>query len=469
VDRYQGAMIFGAVGDALGWPTEFIRERTSRRPPFSLPLRNFVRWQKFVGGRWWGYRDEIAPGEYSDDTQLTLSVTRSISPKGFEPETFAYSELPLWLHYERGGGRSVKLAARTLLQKKSNWLHNFYKQGPLDYLRAGANGAAMRNLPIALYSFGDERQLVRDSLLNTIITHGHPRSILGTVLFALAVCHVLSETHGKQSWLVESLRDRLERIWPCALEDNRIAEWTDSWEKSGRTTKGYFEALFSETVKEAHRYLEAIKTFQDKPTDAYYRFVGALDPETKGSGLATVCAAIYMFVCKSERLEEAIYMAANQIGSDTDTIASFLGALLGARYGVQAIPAHLAAQIQDKEYLVKVANRLHALASGEGSEHIAIRKPIDREGAFLRILAWEIGLHEMFWDAIDIGAEVVHPTLGRGMIKSKRVTKIAREGFQAKLIRISFDCGQSCIFHSRVQKDQSVSESLAKDVEKALH
>jgi hypothetical protein len=223
-----------------------------------------------------------------------------------------------------------------------------------------------------------------------------------------------------------------------------------------------------EVIRQARGYLEAIGTHLQKPVDSYYRFVGALNPETKGSGLATVCAAIGVFVFTGDDPEHSIYTSANLIGSDTDTIASFVGTLLGARYGLQAVPTHLAARIQDKEYLIKVANRLYGLATGAPAEHVAVCKSIDREDAFLRILAWEIGLHEMFWDAIGVGGDVVHPALGRGTIKTKIVVEIAREGFEAKLIRINFDCGQSCAFHSRVERNQTVLESLGKQVESAL-
>jgi hypothetical protein len=54
------------------------------------------------------------------------------------------------------------------------------------------------------------------------------------------------------------------------------------------------------------------------------------------------------------------------------------------------------------------------------------------------------------------------------VILSKDVRKIAREGYAAKLIRIQFDSGQSCMFHSRIEHNQRVSESLAKDLEKAI-
>ncbi len=468
VDRFQAAMVCSAIGDALGWPTEFLHENRGRKPPFTLPIRDFVKWEKFVGGRWWGYHDEIGPGEYSDDTQLALAVARSISSAGhFEPERFSYSEFPLWLHYERGGGRSVKTAARALIRRKGDWLHNFYKEGPVDYRRAGANGAAMRNLPIALVSYGNEARLVRDSFFNAVISHGHPRAILGTILFGFAVRHALTEGDGNPVGMVQYLQEGLESAGRNARNDQRISQWIEAWE-TGKGPRSSFKQSFGETRKEAHRYLTAIPDFFAKPVKEYYQFVGALNPETKGSGLATTCAAVFLFLRFKDSPADALYTAANQLGSDTDTIAAFVGGLIGARFGNEVVPGHLWEQIQDRDYLLKTAAHLHAVASGKASEHASMDAPLQQEDAYLRILAWEIGLHEMFWDAIDIGGAVVHPTLGRGIIKRKEIRPIAREGFVAKLIRIVFDCGQSCIFHSRVEHDEKVSESLGREVEKAL-
>jgi hypothetical protein len=63
---------------------------------------------------------------------------------------------------------------------------------------------------------------------------------------------------------------------------------------------------------------------------------------------------------------------------------------------------------------------------------------------------------------------VVHPTLGKGTITGKDVRPIARAGYVSKLIHVRFDSGQSCVFHSRVEHDVRVSESLAEDIQEAL-
>ncbi len=470
LDRFQGAILFSTIGDALGWPTEFIDPNINRRPSFEIPLQDFVSWQKIVGGKWWGYEEKIAPGEYSDDTQLALAVARCITDKGdFEPERFAYEELPLWLQYERGGGRSVKTAARKLIGKNASWLRNFYKQNDLNYRSAGANGAAMRNLPISLVSVRNKSRLIRDSFLNAIITHGHPRAIIGAILFGLAVSYAMTTPTGiTPGSFVEYLRGEIKQIGKDLIEDEHITTWIRLWEKDAHGENLSFKRLFNQTQQEASQYLDGILQYINSDPKTYYAFVGALNPTTKGSGLGTVCVAIYLSLKYLDQPEDALTTTVNMFGSDTDTIGVFLGGLLGSYHGMRAVPTHLLNKVQDRGYLLKTAERLHSIATGKQREQLAENRKVEREEAYFRILAWEIGLNDMFWDALAKGGVVVHPTIGRGTIVHKVQKHIKREGYVAKLISIQFDCGQSCVFHSRVEHNERVSESLAQDIVNAL-
>jgi ADP-ribosylglycohydrolase len=469
IDKYLGAIVFSAVGDALGWPTEFLDPNRSYTPPFRLPIRSFVEWTKLVGGKWWGYEDVLSPGSYSDDTQLSLAVARCINELGsFEPERFAYEELPLWLQYERGGGRSVKAAARKLISKRAHWLRNYYKVGDLEYRSAGANGAAMRSLPIALANAGQAERIIIETFLSSIITHGHPRAILGAILYALAVNYALTMSTGSDFALalLDYLNDGVAQIGKVVAPEPRIQEWLHEWERNNPKGNRTFRQIFNEAREETCVYLNG--AFNDASARDYYLRVGAFDPATKGSGVGTVCAAVYLFIRYLNSPDEALLTAVNMLGSDSDTIASFVGALHGSYHGLSSVPTHLGEQIQDRDYLLRTAMRLRAIATGEQSEHVATSKTLERKDAYLRILAWEIGLHEMFWDALDNGDTVVHPTLGRGTIVHKVVKPIRRDDYVAKLISIIFDSGQSCTFHSLVQDNTRVSESLSEEVERAL-
>jgi len=464
--RFRGALVFAAVGDALGWPTEFLKPGASAKPAFDLPLRNYVSWNKTVGGKWWGYTDTIAAGDYSDDTQLTLSVARSIADSGiFEPRTFAYLELPLWLQYERGGGRSIKAAAHSLVSRRVEWSQNFYHNDVVDYRTAGANGAAMRNLPISLVAVADVDTLIRASFQNAIITHGHPRAILGAVVIGLATHFALNSPESvRPSDLVEFVCSQIKRVRSVASASPEIREWIARWDSTITSRETGFETTFDSIASEAINLVSAIPEYLTRPIDDFYRFSGALRPETKGSGVATVACGIFMFLKFQDRPEEGLLEAVNELGSDTDTIAGFMGGLLGANQGMKVIPGRLLGALQDRTFIVSTADRLHTIATGRSAGSYTAEFRFGKEAAYLKILAWEIGLHEMFWDAISIGGKIVHPALGRGTITDKLIREMSRPAYVAKIMKVSFDSGQTCIFHSRVQDSQRITESLARDV-----
>ena len=125
-------------------------------------------------------------------------------------------------------------------------------------------------------------------------------------------------------------------------------------------------------------------------------------------------------------------------------------------------------RVQDHAYLFETASRLHSIATGTSQEKVSLQETVERREAYFRILAWEIDLHDMFWNNIEEGESVFHPTLGRGRIIERSEKPTKREDYTAKLISVQFDCGQSCIFHSRVQNNERVTESLAEDVANAL-
>lgn len=189
ISKYKGSIKLSAIGDALGWITEFERNTTSLREKYGVErIEKFYTWKRYVGGRFYGYLDNIKEGSYSDDTQLLLSVARSIEKKGnVNQDYFAKIELANWLEYARGGGRTVKTAAEKIQRKSVKWFSNFYKfkvnGESYDYRQSGANGAAMRVLPIALANLGDTDKIKEEIFCNSIVTHGHPRAILGAMLY----------------------------------------------------------------------------------------------------------------------------------------------------------------------------------------------------------------------------------------------------------------------------------------------
>jgi ADP-ribosylglycohydrolase len=233
LDRFQGALIFGAVGDALGWPLEFSFHKVSNKER----LENFISWSKLIGGRFWGYEERIEKGSYSDDTQLTLSVARLIDDDGvFNAQRFSFVELPLWLSYQRGGGTIVKLAARMILRKSvKNPIFNFFQQRSqesiIDYCNAGANGAAMRVLPIALVNSinNNKMKLLEECYANTLITYGHPRAILGTILYASLIRYLIQSNSFSKNDLFELVKESIKDAGEPFKKNLLLVKWIVNW------------------------------------------------------------------------------------------------------------------------------------------------------------------------------------------------------------------------------------------------
>jgi len=119
-DRILGALILGGAADALGWRNESWKPGAAR----THFVDHLESWSKRIG-RVGGYWEKIGAGEYSDDTQLTIAVARCVSPDGrYDAERFAMVELPYWLSYQRGGGRTIKAAAGVALQRAGYILVN---------------------------------------------------------------------------------------------------------------------------------------------------------------------------------------------------------------------------------------------------------------------------------------------------------------------------------------------------------
>jgi len=454
LEKFKASLILSAVGDSLGWPLEFKTQKPKKE------VDSFIKWKKIVGGKWWGYEDEIYPGEYSDDTQLTLAVARSIKVnKEFDPDYFAYLELPLWLDYERGGGKSIKSAAKNLLKKKPAWFKNFYKIKEIDYFHTGANGAAMRNLPIALVNIDNEEGFIFNTFKNSIITHGHPRAIIGSLLIGASQIYLLKNEEPSPKML-DYIEDLLNKAYHL-LKDRQDKEISNWLEEIKNEYKVDYPENFRKYINEAKEFIQKIPDYLSKKDEEYYSFTKANTPEFKGSGISTTCVAIYVFMKYLNHVEKALINAANFVGSDTDTIANFVGSLIGAYKGfsIDNKLKELINNLQDKDYLIKIAEYLWNIYSGQVESSKNQRK-IERKDSFSKIRDWEKSLRKL--STLKDGDIINHPVLGKGSIECKIIKEIPKkQDYVVKIFKIKFDCGQTAYFHLRVSKKEI--ESIVKE------
>ena len=353
IEKCKGAMLTTAIGDALGWPNEpRAKNRAKSRPKI---IDHFIEWTRSSNYPRW-HDEKILPGEYSDDTQLTLSVARSIITGDWE-KFFAEKELPFWLNYERGGGGALLKAAKSCKEGVLLWQSNYTR----DYFNAGGNGAAMRILPhiIASAKTPNTTKLMIEVIKDTLITHGHPRAFLGANCYAYALDYLLrKETVLEYGELVTAVIDG-QKDWGANLNPNVFGKWINSAQQHCEYD---FFAEWKSTRDRMIRQLELIRVSLKK---------GLILDDTKvlpdlecfgkanGAGDVAALAAIYLASRYANNPSLGIKIPAFLFGADTDTIASMTGGLLGMLNGLDWIPTEWKA-VQDYNCLIQIAELLFA-------------------------------------------------------------------------------------------------------------
>jgi len=375
VEKCKGAMLGTAIGDALGWPNE---PRSKNRAKRAKVTDRFVEWTRTSNVPRW-HDEKILPGEYSDDTQLTLAVARSIITGDWE-RFLAEREFPFWLQYERGGGSALLKAARSLKKGSMPWQSDHAR----DYFNAGGNGAAMRILPhvIAAAKEPDTKKLMLDVTKDTRITHGHPRAFLGALCYAYALDYLLKkESVLEYGELVTAVLDGQNK-WGVPPDPGVFGNWLSTTQQHCNYD---FSTEWSSTRERMVNQLEFIQRSLKKGL--------ILDDEkvltdlecfakTNGAGDIAVLAAIYLSSRYANNPSLGIKIPAFSFGADTDTIASMTGGLLGMLCGMNWIPVEWQT-VQDRDCLMQMAEFLLAADKREaaGTSIVGIetqRGPVDK-------------------------------------------------------------------------------------------
>lgn len=354
-EKYIGALLGAAIGDALGWPNE---QNSKNKKKYSIIDHSFIEWVRKSGGRYWPYEEIIKAGEYSDDTQLLIATLRSLLKKNQWSSYFRKAELPAWLSYERGGGRTIKKSAKCWLNNIAPWDNRNDKKTIIDYYMAGGNGAAMRIMPHVFGNENDVNLIMRQVLLNGMYTHGHPRALIGALLYAYSLLYIFTlEETLQYGELIKELINRRE-IWGKIPEVNNI----DSWKKNAEDLVNInYDKLWNDCVEETVQYLEIAKLgIQQEILDIgnnTLKELGCFDKKINGAGNVTAVICIYLFSKFASTPIAGLNEAVNLKDSDTDTIASMLGGLFGALYGESWIPIELRT-VQDYKLFVNLVDQL---------------------------------------------------------------------------------------------------------------
>ncbi|CAA7618092.1 ADP-ribosyl-[dinitrogen reductase] hydrolase [Magnetospirillum sp. UT-4] len=167
-ERTLGAFLGLAVGDALGATVEFMTKREIEG--------KYGQHRKMIGGGWL----HLAPGQVTDDTEMSLAIGRSLVRSGGFDLNDICDEFAAWL---KGGPLDVGNTCRRGIRR---YITHGTTQGLFCDGDAG-NGAAMRILPVALATVWRPDLFEEWALAQARITHHHPLSDDATLAFGRMV------------------------------------------------------------------------------------------------------------------------------------------------------------------------------------------------------------------------------------------------------------------------------------------
>ena len=355
--QVRRSVLWAAYGDALGWISELVDGKGLNRRTLGKPLRQPVGWRRRIGGPG-GVTVDLPIGCYSDDTQLRLATARCIRPDGFDIEAFSKVELPVWPSYALGGGKGTTAAAGNLTKPRVQWFANTFK----GWIHSGGNGAAMRIQPHvwAASDPSEPDRFLLDVLRNALCTHSHPHGLMGAVLHSLTLSGAMSGSRYLSTEELFAAADISAKIPELIDRDIEMGQY---WKTNFQREAGDFTDAWKNTMDECRTAIKAITEIpRGEGQEGYEAVVDCLqlrDTRKRGSGMLTALAAVSLTWCESHP-EKALRIAANAIGTDTDTIATMAGAILGAN-AVSDPPV----DVLDREYLISEANRLAAIRQGE--------------------------------------------------------------------------------------------------------
>lgn len=360
--------MWSAWADAVGFISELTNDvGLKRRTAGSVDWPDTMAWNRRVGGKF-GVNMRLPRGTYSDDTQLRLATGRAISRAHFDVDAFARVEMTIWPSYALGGGRASKAAAANLARPNTRWFTNFYD----GYFEAGGNGAAMRIQPHiwALGQGNSPEQGLHDVLRNAVTTHGHPRALVGAVLHAVFLDFALGTGCAPQPIEFPTLLKLAEFAEDLFHEDPDLQQiWVPAWEEHNKES---FKAAWIKAIDEcrdafaiAEPFVNKLREATDLPAQlreykALTKSLNLHSDTSRGSGTLTVVAAAILAASFPRNPQAAALIAVQDLGTDTDTIATMAAAISGT--GADSLPAP--GSVQDAGYILDEARRLNAVADG---------------------------------------------------------------------------------------------------------
>ncbi|MFZ5645391.1 MAG: ADP-ribosylglycohydrolase family protein [Bacillota bacterium] len=304
------AAFFGsAIGDALGGPVESMGAGDIKE--------KYGTYKEMTGGGWLN----LDPGEWTDDTSMTLDVARGILANPAYPvEEIGHNFLRWYQSNPRDIGTTTKESIGNYM-KTGNWREASRKTAQ-TLNKMDSNGGLMRTLPVTFGYWTDMQNIAKWSAEVCLITHYSYESATCCIFYNILVRY--SAEGGSKREMVTRALDRTDRF----CREMNIVPSKFFW--------------------------HMIKSIQK----------GASPVPPRGNSLDTLAATVQAFL-NTGSFEEALVDVVNR-GEDADTAGCLTGGLAGTYYGYDAIPGRWLDSLMNKDSIEKVVSQFEAYWAQKG-------------------------------------------------------------------------------------------------------
>lgn len=296
-NRYRGALLGLAVGDALGTTLEF------KTPSTFEPIEDMVGGGPF----------QLEPGQWTDDTSMALCLAESlIQMQAFNPS----DQMERYVRWWQEGHLSSIGTCFDIGYTVSAALQNFQASGnPYSgstHERSAGNGSLMRLAPIPMAYRRQHEGLWQYASKSSATTHG--------ARACLDACGLYSEL------IVRAFNglSKAEILNPKNLPPSLLLD--DACSDIQKIARGSYQLKMPPNIRGTGYVVDALE------------------------------AALWAFH-NSNSFKEGALLAVN-LGDDADTTGAIYAQLAGAYYGVEGIPAQWIEQITDVELITRYADQL---------------------------------------------------------------------------------------------------------------
>ena len=342
-DRIRGSLVGGAIGDALGYPVEFIYSFEEIQARYGE--RGITRLD--IKQHWLEDAEQAGKAVVSDDTQMTLFTANGLLNAKKQGILLKYGICRAYIEWylTQIGKKSPKY--------RDCWISNVpelnHRRAPgntcmssLDDIYRGKDpmnnskgcGGVMRIAPIPLYATVQDRMSIEeaDHLAGDAaeITHQHPLGYISAALMSHVIYRLALD--------IEPTQDGMKRYIMEGVAEMR----------------NQYKAYHNDVERMAELAERAIFLLDNGKTDL--ENIGRLGEGWTGEEALAI--ALYCALKHFDSFEDAMIASVNH-GGDSDSTGAVTGNILGAAIGYEAIPQFYKDDLEMHDLILHMADDLY--------------------------------------------------------------------------------------------------------------